>query len=413
MFCPKCGTNVNEGAKFCPSCGNTMSAPAQPSAPANQNYQAMPQNAAAPQYAQQPVQQNYYAAPKKKSNIGLIIGIIAGGVAVLAGVAVALWLLVLCPKAKVQKALKNEDYATVCEYYDDLDDDYAEEVSEKMLEYAGRLKEDYFVGEIEYKSCSKDLEMLEDSIFGDDNEEFNEITSFVSEIEESRYNLTVADLAFAEEDYQGAMEFYSKVSPDDKDNYKLAQKAIEICQSFLVPPIVGTWRATIDLTDFISGDIGEDISSYGLYFSVDFVAEFYDDNTAYMYVDVDQFKQQFSSLSGILSEYIRQEVVGEYGVSSEEIDEIFESVYGESLDEFVAEYIDDYMDDIDYEFSDASLYIGEYSLDGDTFTYTAEGVEDQITVEVDGDTLYMDDLFGSDLETYEDLIDLPIVFTRE
>lgn len=41
MYCPKCGTQINERAAFCPQCGTPISAPSQPqkSEAQNQNYQ--------------------------------------------------------------------------------------------------------------------------------------------------------------------------------------------------------------------------------------------------------------------------------------------------------------------------------------------------------------------------------------
>ncbi len=67
-FCPQCGTQVQEGAKFCPACGFKIAVvpPQQPYYSANNATVSPPQPAPPPQY-QQPYQQNYqqqYAPPQ-------------------------------------------------------------------------------------------------------------------------------------------------------------------------------------------------------------------------------------------------------------------------------------------------------------------------------------------------------------
>jgi len=73
MFCKKCGTQINDGARFCVSCGTAVEMPAAPEAPAYQPAPAAPayQPApAAPAYQAPAAPQQYYApapaAPKKK-----------------------------------------------------------------------------------------------------------------------------------------------------------------------------------------------------------------------------------------------------------------------------------------------------------------------------------------------------------
>lgn len=103
MYCTKCGHKIMEGAAFCPSCGTPVASKpsgqvqqAPPSAQASQVPQAspapqVPQEPAAPQ--SQPGQvTSQPPAPKKKR--GLIIGIVAGVVA-LAAIAIVVVLVVL------------------------------------------------------------------------------------------------------------------------------------------------------------------------------------------------------------------------------------------------------------------------------------------------------------------------------
>ena len=44
MYCPKCGTQINEGAAFCPQCGTPLSTPSQSQRAAAQEQNFQPQN---------------------------------------------------------------------------------------------------------------------------------------------------------------------------------------------------------------------------------------------------------------------------------------------------------------------------------------------------------------------------------
>ena len=79
MFCPKCGTECADGAKFCPSCGAPIpSSGAQPS-------QAAPAASAQPQAA----------APKRRHILPIAIGI--GAIAVVAIVGFAIYQMMFAP----------------------------------------------------------------------------------------------------------------------------------------------------------------------------------------------------------------------------------------------------------------------------------------------------------------------------
>jgi len=88
MFCPKCGSQVADGAAFCPNCGNQMSqkaAPSQSQVPTQQTFQQ--------QFPATNVQQQgTAAAPAQGNNNGKLILIGVGVAAVVALVAV----LALC-----------------------------------------------------------------------------------------------------------------------------------------------------------------------------------------------------------------------------------------------------------------------------------------------------------------------------
>ncbi len=110
--CKSCGTAVDAQARFCHVCGGTdfvvsgnQGTPVQPAQPV---YQPPVQQPVQPVY-QPPVQ------PPKKSNVGLIIGIVAGALVVLGGIGFA-----------AQSILQSQDYGdggTDAGYEDDADID--------------------------------------------------------------------------------------------------------------------------------------------------------------------------------------------------------------------------------------------------------------------------------------------------
>lgn len=69
MFCPNCGTQVQDGANFCPSCGSTLSMPT----PAAPQAQPIPQAQPVPQsepFAPQPMPTQPQAVPPLPTDLG-------------------------------------------------------------------------------------------------------------------------------------------------------------------------------------------------------------------------------------------------------------------------------------------------------------------------------------------------------
>ena len=123
--CPQCGKDVSENERFCGKCGCPLKeagAAPQPSYGYSDEqpvaYDQQPSysysNEQPGAYDQQP-----FAAPKKKSKKGLIIGIISGAVVLLAAAAFILWTFVFDPDIairdsfqKQREAVENGDYRT-------------------------------------------------------------------------------------------------------------------------------------------------------------------------------------------------------------------------------------------------------------------------------------------------------------
>lgn len=187
MFCPVCGKEISDTAKFCPGCGNAIApAPVMEPAPAPAAepvpvpvpvpvpaVEPAPAPVAAPAPApapaapvQQPVQQQYTAAPgaaptpkapkapkdpagKKKT--GLILGI-AGGAVGLIAIVLAVVLFVL-PNlggglSKADEALENGDYEAAAEKYTKVLEK-TDDNAEKLAAYIGRGTAHFEMGDME------------------------------------------------------------------------------------------------------------------------------------------------------------------------------------------------------------------------------------------------------------------------
>lgn len=153
MFCPQCGKQLNDGAKFCSGCGSPVAAVPTPAQPAPvQHEPVQPTTPVQPEpVAAQSAYTTYAAAAvapeKKKSKKGLVIGIIAAlvAVAVLACLFV-FWIQpsFLSDEAKYHKALDTAETAMSDKTYDQAIAaytnalDYAADRDQKMTVYLAR-----------------------------------------------------------------------------------------------------------------------------------------------------------------------------------------------------------------------------------------------------------------------------------
>lgn len=115
MFCPKCGTNVEDGKAFCPACGNPMAQQqAQPTYNQQVTYTQQPQQA-------QPQYQAQYQAPRQNggkstsmfTTFSLVCGIIsivlAFPFAILWGICVSIPSLLLGAGGLVMAIISNNN----------------------------------------------------------------------------------------------------------------------------------------------------------------------------------------------------------------------------------------------------------------------------------------------------------------
>ncbi len=187
MFCPNCGTQIDENALFCGVCGTKLSANEQP------QYEQ-------PQYEQPQYEQPVYPQAPKKNNIALFIAI--GAVAVVAVVAIVL-LLVLggggsgSAKGAVElymdvvtgdfEKLENMAPKAVWNYLEDEEDITIKEMKSEMKESLSLLSEmkiTYKVGDSEKldKDLTEDIAEELADIYDLDENSIKEARTFEVEI---------------------------------------------------------------------------------------------------------------------------------------------------------------------------------------------------------------------------------------
>lgn len=133
MFCTKCGYQNAEGATFCSNCGSPLA----PSAPQQQGGYAPQQ-----QGGYSPQQQGGYVPfpqsprPPRQRRPGLVVGLIVGGVVLLAGiVALVLWLTGVFDNGGVVGQWVNEDFGQVFTFEDNGDVELATSVGDFKGDY--------------------------------------------------------------------------------------------------------------------------------------------------------------------------------------------------------------------------------------------------------------------------------------
>ncbi|MGN1147813.1 MAG: hypothetical protein ACI4TB_05285, partial [Lachnospiraceae bacterium] len=189
------------------------------------------------------------AEKKKKGKAGLIVVLILLLLIIIAcGVLVFIWMN--RPINKIEKAFAAGDMDTVAVLYDELksEKDIAT-ATELAYDYADQLKEDFLSGEKDYKTVSRELDVLYDSILEDDPEVYETI-NLVSEINDSRTAFDNAEAYKEEGSYIAAMEEYAKVIEEDTANYELAQTGIEEAKSLFREDALSEAKSYSDNGDY-------------------------------------------------------------------------------------------------------------------------------------------------------------------
>ena len=181
-------------------------------------------------------------------------------------------------------------------------------------------------------------------------------------------------------------------------------------------PLLGKWSMEIDISDMIAEELGADAEAMETAFVINIIFEFLDDGTYKIYVDKEGFKDTFTVW---LNEYIDYEIelmCDEYGVSAEEMDELFIENYGMTLKEYLNEAMEEELD-IDALVEEATSGMeesGVYETDGDKLYmseyYINYSSYDIFTVEGDTLTVSLED--GMEFESGVPGVEYPFTLTR-
>ncbi len=234
MFCKQCGKELREGAKFCPGCGTAVApaaAPIQPEAPAAAPVQpevpaATPVQPEAPAAA--PVQPEAPAAAsvqpevpaatsapaKKKSKVGLIVGLSVGAVVIIAAVVGVLFFM--SPAQKANRALKKADKLMGEEAYTEAMVLYEEAYS---LDDTKEIKKEVVKAYVEYGEA-----MLKDKSYETAVAQFEKALEYDDDNDDAVKGLKEARLGWANKlveasDFEKAKGLYEKILDSDYGNW--------------------------------------------------------------------------------------------------------------------------------------------------------------------------------------------------
>lgn len=368
MFCMKCGKSLDEGVTVCPECGEPVDMQKVNEALANNNA----------------VNTTVVYAPAKKGKGGLIAAIIAA-VVVLAGAGFCIFWFNR-PIYIVQKAIENNDTATVAERFDDLKDEEKEIVEEQMEAYIDGLYDSFKEEEIEFDYAMDELELLQNVVDTD------EVENKVKTLNTSRENYAKAEKAFKDKDYENAVSLYSTVVKDDS-NYRDSLIKIDECKEEIAKQVYGVWECNYDMGDFMIEQSG--LTYDGDYsFCIPFRLQFNEDGTGRIFIDIDMLNSEVDKYLDFSADMALKQYSDESGYSVEEINDVFVQMYGMSFKEYmkeaastfsISEYFEGIEMDYEYEFKDGVITLKNVD---DSATDTLKYEDGIIYLDLEGTTEY-------------------------
>lgn len=249
MFCEKCGSHLEEDARFCTACGY----PVQPlfGEPDNRPVQETtnditqePVSSPLPepvvqaipeqqwpgqmQYGQYPAYAPY--APRKKMNpkTKKLIIIIASAIAV-AAAALAVFLIISGhPINRFKGFLQAQEYDKASELYmDEISgkSDLKDSAYKVLKDYADNIKTQFVNESLSYKEASGIIDDIHKMGILDEDELYDVYLS-IGDLNDSRTAFAEAETLYNKQDYAGSITQYRKVIKDDA-NYEKSQQQIE------------------------------------------------------------------------------------------------------------------------------------------------------------------------------------------
>ncbi|MDE5802986.1 MAG: zinc-ribbon domain-containing protein [Lachnospiraceae bacterium] len=372
---------------------------------------------------------------KKKGKAGLIVAIVVL-LLVLAGGGVFVFMRMNSPAKKIAAAFAANDIDTVVELYEKVGDKEMDEVVSQAREYAEKLTEGYLdgTGEQDYKTVSNTLSKLQGSVLSGDRELAGWISTIES-VEDSRSAFKLAESYKEAGSYVEALGEYAKVIKEDELNYAQAQQAIEETRNLYREAVIqeakvyeesgnyteayeiyeealtilegdeqilsaiseskkvlyGTWSMDVDISEVLNQEMGDEFAGFDGKLVVTLKFDFNEDGTFKMYADSDALKESFAGWMDsfvAFSVNIMYEEFEEMGLSKEEADELVQSAYSCTMEEYIRLVMESSLD-IDAMVAEMETK-GIWETKGDKL-YMSDGSEIDVNrfdiFEVSGDTL--------------------------
>ena len=202
MKCNRCGFNNANSAKYCEKCGAELS------------------------------------SSKTLINSGLFSkkNIVIGSAIVFVLVLIVVLLVntgVTTPHVKVLSALDDGNYEEALKLFDEnrveIDTEQKQEIEEQLIKIAEATKNDYIAEVLDYDSTITIFKKLQKFGFAEVNSFTKELESEISEIDSVRVIIKAGEDCFQENNYIGAIHYFSEVS-SDSSSYQIAQEKLAAAQ---------------------------------------------------------------------------------------------------------------------------------------------------------------------------------------
>ncbi|MCR4787803.1 MAG: hypothetical protein K5888_04380 [Lachnospiraceae bacterium] len=346
---------------------------------------------------------------RSKKKTGLIILIVLLFL-LLAGAGVFCFYYFNRPILKINKAIEEDNIEEVADLYGSLSKESEMlDVQDLMLDRCKDLEEGFVNEKYEYDFVQEQFDILGEEIL-EDNSRFNKIVKNINILNNSRNAYDAGIEAFEKEDYETAIEEFSKVIKDD-GNFENAQSKIEECKALMKPDVTGVYRAKIDVADIIMSYMGVAGGSSPLPLTIDFVIEITDDVNGSAYVDLKDPDAMIETVIKIVTALTKKKIADEYGVSEANLDSYLKILMGKSVEEMIRDEVN--IDELKK----------MIPLEKTPFTYTVE--EDVVHADYEGSTggfnlyihdegLYLEEDSKNEMGEFSSMgLEFPLIFYKE
>lgn len=345
---------------------------------------------------------------RKKKKTGLIIFLILL-IMILAGAGVFAYLYLNRPILKINKAIEEDDIETVSELYGSLSkESEILDVQDQMLDKCRELEQGFIDEELDYDFVTEQFDILGEEIL-EDNSRFDKIVKNVNTLNTSRISFDEGMKAFEKEDYEGAIEAFSKVIKDD-ENFDKAQAKIEECRELMKPDITGSYRAKIDVSSVILQYVGASGSS-PIPITLDIVIEITDESNGCVYMDIKDPEGLYDSLVKLVTYYAKKNLAAQYGISEDNLDNYAKLFLGKSVEELVKDEMN--LDDLKETLLLDKTYF-TYTIDEDTVNVLQPESGETFDLNIHDDDLYLEERSAGSLAQIGSYgIEFPLIFNKE